>query len=64
MSEERLCYGCNGVLSLMGTLGNYIWYRCVQCGMEQAYKVGDVGASEIIDLDTREDEDGEWRQIE
>jgi hypothetical protein len=33
------CFICNGVLEILGTMGNLVHYRCSCCGMQFSERV-------------------------
>jgi tRNA(Ile2) C34 agmatinyltransferase TiaS len=38
MGNEQ-CLTCDGDLTLMGSLGQRVWFRCRDCGLEQ-FRIG------------------------
>ena len=34
--DAPVCKMCHGVVRQMGVLGRLVWYRCIDCGMEQS----------------------------
>ena len=37
--DNEQCLVCDGDLSLMGSLGQRTWFKCIDCGMEQ-FRIG------------------------
>ncbi len=31
------CFACSGSLAILGQLGHLVWFRCIDCGLEQTH---------------------------
>jgi hypothetical protein len=36
MSDNVKCPVCGGSLALLGQLGPLLWFRCINCGLDQS----------------------------
>ena len=36
MNENARCCVCAGPLAVLGQLGRLVWFRCINCGLDQS----------------------------